>query len=66
MSWAEFSHPFNLAHAPAITVPCGVTEAGLPVGLQIAAPRFEDARVLGAAQAFLEARPFAVAPALQD
>lgn len=63
VSWAEFSHPFNLAHNPAVSVPCGLTQAGLPVGLQIAAPRFEDARVLGAAAAFLQARPFAIRPA---
>ena len=32
--WAEFSYPFNLSHGPAISVPCGLTAAGLPVGLQ--------------------------------
>ncbi len=64
VGWAEFSHPFNLAHAPAISVPCGLTPAGLPVGLQIAGPRFTDARVLGAAAAFLAARPFVILPAM--
>src|SRR5439155_21660456 len=28
MVWAEFSYPFNLAHAPAASVPCGLTPAG--------------------------------------
>lgn len=62
LAWAEFSHPFNLSHGPAISVPCGLTAAGLPVGLQIAAARLEDAVVLRAAAAFQAARPFAVLP----
>ncbi len=57
--WAEFSYPFNLAHTPAVSVPCGVTDDGLPVGLQIVGPRHADERVLQAAAAFLAARPFA-------
>jgi aspartyl-tRNA(Asn)/glutamyl-tRNA(Gln) amidotransferase subunit A len=35
-----------------------LTREGLPVGLQIVGPRFADARVMRAAAAFLEARPF--------
>lgn len=62
LSWAEFSHPFNLSHGPAISVPCGLTLEGLPVGMQIAAARLEDALVLRAAAAFQAARPFAAAP----
>jgi aspartyl-tRNA(Asn)/glutamyl-tRNA(Gln) amidotransferase subunit A len=57
--WAEFSYPFNLAHCPAISVPCGLSADGLPIGLQIAAPRFADALVMQSAAAFLEARPLA-------
>jgi aspartyl-tRNA(Asn)/glutamyl-tRNA(Gln) amidotransferase subunit A len=59
LSWAEFSYPFNLSHCPAISIPCGLSSDGLPVGLQIAGPRFGDALVLSAAAAFLEAVPFA-------
>ncbi len=58
LAWAEFSYPFNLSHCPAISVPCGLTPDGLPVGLQIAGPRHADALVLRAAKAFLAARPF--------
>ena len=58
ISWAEFSYPFNLSHGPAISVPCGLSAEGLPVGLQIAGPRLGDAIVLRVAAAFLEAQPF--------
>jgi aspartyl-tRNA(Asn)/glutamyl-tRNA(Gln) amidotransferase subunit A len=58
LAWAEFSYPFNLSHCPAISVPCGLTSEGLPVGLQIAAARNADALVLRAARSFLAARPF--------
>ena len=61
--WAEFSYPFNLSHGPAVSVPCGVTADGLPVGLQLAGPRLADALVLRAAAGFLAARPFRVTPA---
>lgn len=55
--WAEFSYPFNLSHGPAISIPCGLTPDGLPVGLQLAGPRHADARVLAAAAAYLAAHP---------
>jgi aspartyl-tRNA(Asn)/glutamyl-tRNA(Gln) amidotransferase subunit A len=58
LSWAEFSYPFNLSHCPAVSVPCGLTSDGLPVGLQIVGPRFADSLVMRAAAAFLDARPF--------
>lgn len=59
LAWAEFSYPFNLSHCPAVSVPCGLTPDGLPVGLQIVGPRFSDALVMSAARLFLTARPFA-------
>jgi aspartyl-tRNA(Asn)/glutamyl-tRNA(Gln) amidotransferase subunit A len=40
---------------PAISVPCGFTDAGLPVGLMIAGPRFAEGRVLALARAFEQA-----------
>jgi aspartyl-tRNA(Asn)/glutamyl-tRNA(Gln) amidotransferase subunit A len=58
--WAEFSYPFDLAHNPAVSVPCGLV-AGLPVGLQIVGSRFADPLVMRAAKTFLEARPFSYA-----
>jgi aspartyl-tRNA(Asn)/glutamyl-tRNA(Gln) amidotransferase subunit A len=59
LRWAGFSYPFNLTWMPAATCPCGFTPAGLPVGLQIVGPRFQDARVLQASRAFEKARPWA-------
>ena len=55
--WATFSYPFNLTQQPAISVPCGFTAAGLPIGLQLAAAKYADALVLRAARAFEAARP---------
>jgi aspartyl-tRNA(Asn)/glutamyl-tRNA(Gln) amidotransferase subunit A len=45
----------SLAGVPAISVPCGATPEGLPVGLQIVGPHFGEARVLQVARAFEEA-----------
>ena len=54
-SWTPFTYPFNLTQQPAISVPCGFTSDGLPVGLQIVGPRHADVRVLNAAKAFEDA-----------
>jgi aspartyl-tRNA(Asn)/glutamyl-tRNA(Gln) amidotransferase subunit A len=52
LGWTPFSYPFNLTQQPAITVPCGLTQAGLPMGLQIVGPMFGDALVLRVARAY--------------
>jgi aspartyl-tRNA(Asn)/glutamyl-tRNA(Gln) amidotransferase subunit A len=43
---AAFTPLFNYGSVPALSLPCGSGRLGLPVGLQIAGPRFADARVL--------------------
>jgi len=58
--WAPFSYPFNLTQQPAASVPCGLTGAGLPAGLQIVGPIGADALVLRASRALEAARPFPV------
>ena len=52
LGWTPFSYPFNLTQQPAITVPCGLTRDGLPMGLQLVGPMFGDALVLRAARAY--------------
>ncbi|MDB5798266.1 MAG: amidase [Paucimonas sp.] len=51
-AWTPFAFPFNLTQQPAISLPCGLSSAGLPIGLQIVGPRFADADVLAAAHLY--------------
>jgi aspartyl-tRNA(Asn)/glutamyl-tRNA(Gln) amidotransferase subunit A len=44
--------PFNALGLPAISVPCGFTAAGLPIGLQIAGHAFDEVTVLRVAAAY--------------
>jgi aspartyl-tRNA(Asn)/glutamyl-tRNA(Gln) amidotransferase subunit A len=44
--------PFNLTGLPAISIPCGFTSTGLPIGLQIAAKPFDEATLLRVAHAY--------------
>jgi len=50
----------SLAGVPGISVPCGKTNAGLPVGMQILAPHFGESRVLQVARAFEKAGGFEI------
>lgn len=59
LDWTPFTYPFNFTGQPAASVPCGWTEDGLPVGLQIVGRRFADATVLRVAAAFEQAAPWA-------
>ena len=49
--WAGFSYPINLSQQPACSLPCGWTDDGRPIGLQLVGPRGADAHVLAAARA---------------
>ncbi|WP_432892034.1 amidase [Kribbella sp. CA-245084] len=50
--WTPYTYPFNLTQQPALSVPCGFTKAGLPVGLQVVAARHADALTLRVGQAY--------------
>ena len=50
----------SLAGIPGISVPCGKTAAGLPIGMQIFASHFGEARILQLARAFEKAGGFAI------
>jgi aspartyl-tRNA(Asn)/glutamyl-tRNA(Gln) amidotransferase subunit A len=54
-SWTPYTYPFNLTQQPALSVPCGFTGAGLPIGLQIVGARHTDALVLRVGQAYQSA-----------
>ena len=58
-SWVGFTFPFNFTGQPAASVPCGFTDGGLPVGLQIVGRRYDEPTVLRAAAAFEAAHPWA-------
>jgi amidase len=56
--WFFLTYAITLTGLPAISVPCGFTASGLPVGLQIVGRRRQEAAVLGAAAAFEAAAPW--------
>jgi aspartyl-tRNA(Asn)/glutamyl-tRNA(Gln) amidotransferase subunit A len=56
--------PFNALGLPAISVPCGFTAAGLPIGLQIAGHAFDEAGVLRIAHAYEQATDWRRRPPL--
>ena len=48
----SFTAPFNVTGLPAISVPCGFTEDGLPIGMQIAGKPFDEPGVIQAAYTY--------------
>ena len=48
--------PFNATHLPALSLPCGFTRGGLPVGMQIAGRPFDEATVLRVGHAVMSRR----------
>jgi amidase len=59
IEWALLTYAFTVVGLPAISVPCGFTRAGLPVGLQIAGRWRDEIGVLRAAAAFEAREPWA-------
>jgi aspartyl-tRNA(Asn)/glutamyl-tRNA(Gln) amidotransferase subunit A len=55
MAMIRCTAPFNATGHPALSLPCGFTSAGLPVGLQIVGRTFDEATVLRAGHAYEQA-----------
>jgi amidase len=59
IDWMKSCYYVSVLGAPAVSVPCGLTPEGLPVGLQIVGREGDDWRVLQLAHAYEAARgPF--------
>jgi aspartyl-tRNA(Asn)/glutamyl-tRNA(Gln) amidotransferase subunit A len=58
VSLRRFTQPFNLTGSPAVTVPCGFSRDGLPIGLQLIGRPFDDARLLNLAHAYEQSTPW--------
>lgn len=52
-----FTYPFNMSGHPAISLPAGLTESGLPAGLQLVAPKYQERLLLQIARAFEQVAP---------
>jgi aspartyl-tRNA(Asn)/glutamyl-tRNA(Gln) amidotransferase subunit A len=48
----RLTYPWSFGHLPAMSIPCGFTNSGLPIGLQLAAAPFEDRRLLALAKQY--------------
>ncbi len=57
-----FTVAFNMSEQPALSIPCGFSSEGLPIGLQIVGRRFDDVGVLSVARAYEEIRSAEMLP----
>ena len=51
----RFTAPFNFSGLPALSLPCGFTGTGLPLGLQVVSKHWGEGKLLRAAHAFEQA-----------
>ena len=51
----QYTRPYNINGFPAISVPCGFSDDGMPIGLQLAGRPFDELTVLRAAHAYEQA-----------
>ncbi|MFF7653891.1 amidase [Streptomyces sp. NPDC007983] len=61
--WTPFTYPFNMTQQPAASVPCGMSAAGLPIGVQVVGARHADPVVLRVAHALYGAGVAEAVPA---
>jgi aspartyl-tRNA(Asn)/glutamyl-tRNA(Gln) amidotransferase subunit A len=64
LGWTPFSYPFNLSQQPAISLPAGLSQDGLPVAVQLVAGMHEDALLLKVARALERLLPAMPRPQL--
>jgi aspartyl-tRNA(Asn)/glutamyl-tRNA(Gln) amidotransferase subunit A len=57
-AWQAFTFPFNLTEQPAASIPCGWSEDGLPIGMQIIGPKFDESKILQVSKVFEDAKPW--------
>jgi aspartyl-tRNA(Asn)/glutamyl-tRNA(Gln) amidotransferase subunit A len=55
-----FTIPSNMAGNASVSIPCGMTSKGMPIGLQLIADVFQEKRMLSTAKAFEAVKSFAV------
>ncbi len=51
----QYTRPYNISGVPAISLPCGFSQSGMPIGLQLAGKPFAETTVLQAAHAYEQA-----------
>ena len=61
-AWYPYTFPFNLTGHPALSIPCGLTASGLPIGLQFIGRWHAERFLLNVAEKFEAAIGFAAAP----
>ena len=60
-AWYPYTYPFNLTGHPALSMPCGLSSDGLPIGLQLVGRWHDDAYLLDVAARIESALGFSVA-----
>jgi aspartyl-tRNA(Asn)/glutamyl-tRNA(Gln) amidotransferase subunit A len=64
-AWSPFGSMFNLTENPALTLPCGLSSHGLPIGLQLVAPKWQEGLLLDAAAQIERLLGFDASPPLR-
>ena len=57
-AWAPYLNLFNLTGHPALSIPVGLTQSGIPVGIQLVGKLYSDTDLLRMARAIEIARPW--------
>ena len=54
----QYTRAHNLTGLPAVSIPCGMTTTGLPIGMQLAGRAYDEQTVLRVAHAYEQATPW--------